>query len=107
MFWVVVFLSMVSIMSILFAILNKPIVDEVNLINSIIEERIESEVIVVDKMIVFTQKRKNKYILFIQLESRKILEVNVSLEVYNSVNPGDYGVIEEVDEGIYGFEKVS
>ena len=109
MFWIFVLVSIVSVIFIRVIIVNKLVADknELSVNSSTIEETVGGEVIVVDKMIIFTQTKKNKYVIFIQLKTRKILEVNVSKEVFESVKAGDYGEVGKLNEGIYGFEKVS
>lgn len=74
---------------------------------NIIQPLTEGKVIVVDKMIVLSENKLNKYILFIQLKSRKIIEVRVSEDVFDSAKAGDYGIVEKINESLYGFKKVS
>ena len=73
----------------------------------------ESQVVVVDKMIEcmhqtnLMKERKNKYVLFIQMDNLRVVELIVSQHVFDHVNTGDHGIVKEMNEGTYNFKKVS
>ena len=108
MFWVLLFIGFILI-QIMF--MNHGVNDSLE-VQEIHGRWKESSAVVVDKMIERMnhlnpiKQKSQKYVLFIQTGNRKVVELPVSKHVFNRVEAGDHGIVRDIGEGEYDFEKV-